>query len=77
MLKTEIDFTEQEINALQNISLQTGKSQEQLIREAVDHFIAEFQNKDRKSIMQRAKGMWKDRQDLPNPEDLRREWDRL
>jgi hypothetical protein len=77
MLKAEIDFTEQELNALQDISLRTGKSQEQLIREAVDHFIAEFQNKDRKSLMQRARGMWKERQDLPNLEDLRREWDRF
>lgn len=31
---------------------------------------------ERLSFMQKAKGIWKDRQDLPSPEDLRREWNR-
>jgi hypothetical protein len=34
------------------------------------------QKQQRLALMQQAKGMWADRQDLPNLEDLRHEFDR-
>jgi hypothetical protein len=34
------------------------------------------QAEDRLSLLQQARGMWKDRSDLPAVADLRREWDR-
>jgi len=77
MLETEIHLTEDERNALQEISRQTGKSETELIHEALDDLIAGFQVEHRRAQMQKARGIWKDRQDLPALDDLRQEWDRL
>ena len=76
MLDTEINLTEQERNALQEISRRTGKSESELVREALDRFIAQFQTEDPRLLMQKARGIWKDRQDLPSLQELRSEWDR-
>lgn len=77
MLEAEINLTEQERGALQEISQRTGRTPSELIREAVENLISEFQQEDRRVLMQKAKGIWKDRQDLPAPEELRREWNRV
>jgi hypothetical protein len=42
----------------------------------VKQLIAQFQLEDRLSLLRQARGMWKDRTDLPSLTDLRREWDR-
>lgn len=75
-METEINLTEQELNALREISQRTGKSEGDLVREAVDLFIGQTQTKDRHVLMQKARGIWKDRQDLPAFRELRSEWDR-
>lgn len=76
MNEAEIKLTEQERSALQEIARQSGKTEGQLIREAVEHFISEFRTKDRRGLMQKGRGIWRGRQDLPELNDLRREWDR-
>lgn len=76
MVEAEINLTEQERSALQDISRRTGKTEGELIREAVNHLIAEFQDTDRRVFLQRARGIWKERHDLPALKDLRREWNR-
>ena len=77
MIETELNLTAQERSTLQEISRLTGKTEDELIREAVGQLIAEFQQENRLARMQQAKGIWKDRDDLPAFEDLRREWDCL
>ena len=77
MLETGLDLTEQERIALREISQRTGKSEGQLIREAVDQLIARFQSNARPALMRKARGIWKDRQDLPALDELRSEWNRL
>jgi metal-responsive CopG/Arc/MetJ family transcriptional regulator len=77
MIEPEINLTEQERDALDEISQRAGKPQAELIREAIDHLITEFQKEDRRSLMQKAKGIWKDHEDLPALEKLRREWNRI
>ena len=77
MLETEINLTEQERNALQEISRRTGKTEDELVREALEQFISQFQNEDQRKLMQKARGIWKDRQDLPSGQDFRNEWDRV
>ena len=77
MIDTEINLTEQERNALQEISRRTGKTEGELVREALDRFIVQFQKEDQRLLMQKARGMWKDRQDLPSLRELRSEWDRI
>ena len=49
---------------------------DQLVHDAVKQLIAQFQSEDHVSLLRQARGMWKDRTDLPSLADLRREWDR-
>ena len=77
MLETELILTDQERTALQEISRRTGKSERQLIQEAVDQLIARFRINGRPALMQKARGIWKDRQDLPDLDELRSGWDRF
>jgi predicted transcriptional regulator len=77
MMETEINLTEQERNALQEISQRTGRTENELVREAVGQFIGRFQIGDRRALMQQARGIWKGREDLPAFRELRNEWDRI
>lgn len=77
MIETEISLTEQERGALDEIAQRTGKTQEELVREALIRLIASFRREDRRALMRQAKGIWKDRDDLPPLAELRREWDKL
>lgn len=76
MVRTQIYLTEEEKSALNTISLQVGKKQSELIREAVDELIARYSESRRQEILDKASGIWKDRDDLPDFAKLRREWDR-
>ncbi len=76
MIETELNLTEQERGALREISERTGKSEAELIHGALARLIREFQKDDDRSRLLRARGIWKDRDDLPALEDLRREWER-
>jgi predicted nucleic acid-binding protein len=77
MLEAELDLTEQERAALQEISRRTGKSEGELVREAVDQLITRFQCSSRLALMQKARGIWKDREDIPALDELRSEWNRF
>ena len=77
MLELELNLTEQECAALQEISRRTGKSEGQLIHEAVEQLITRFQSKGRSELMRKARGIWKNRQDLPALDELRSEWNRF
>jgi hypothetical protein len=46
-----------------------------LIREAVDGFLDRYGEGNRLELLRGARGMWKDRDDLPDFEALRREFD--
>jgi predicted transcriptional regulator len=74
-MTTSIVLTEQEETALQQIAQQTGKSERDLIREALTQYIHQFQSTDRRRLLQQARGMWRDRTDLPSLDQLRREFD--
>jgi predicted transcriptional regulator len=76
MIRVQIYLSEKEKEAIQAIALEIGKSQSQLIRQAVDQFIEKFKEPDTKKFLQQAKGLWKDRQDLPDFSRLRQEWGR-
>jgi hypothetical protein len=76
MVRTQIYLTEEEQTALRSLSRKTGLTQSELIRQAIDSFLAEETELDRSVLLSQAYGVWKDRSDLPDFEALRREWDR-
>ena len=77
MIRTQIYLTERQRKDLYAIAKQVGKSQSELIRQAIDQYIETFQHQNRRSLLQQAKGMWKEREDLPDFQALRRELDRF
>lgn len=76
MVRTQIYLTESEQQALRALSRRTGRTQSELIREAVDRLIAQSDRTDRLALLRQARGMWQGREDLPDFAALRRELDR-
>jgi hypothetical protein len=72
----ELHLTEQEQTALETMAQRAGKTPDELVHDAIKQLIAQFQSEDRLRLLRQARGMWKDRSDLPILTDLRREWDR-
>jgi predicted transcriptional regulator len=76
MIRTQIYLTDHEKTSLGILSAATGKAQSELIREAIDHFVAQNSPARRKAILADAAGMWKNRRDLPDFSAMRKQWDR-
>jgi hypothetical protein len=76
MVRTQIYLTERQRSELAALSKTTGKKLSDLIREAVDRLIEQTGSRRRKAILRETAGIWKDRNDLPDFEATRAEWDR-
>jgi predicted DNA-binding protein len=76
MVRTQIYLTPEEQQALRALARRTGTSQSELIRQAIDSLLAEEQALDRTALLRQARGLWRDRDDLPDFAALRRELDR-
>ncbi len=72
-----IHLSEQETQALRKLAQQTGKTQDELLHEAVARLLNDIQSADRLTLLRNARGIWKDRTDLPDPRALRAELDRI
>jgi hypothetical protein len=55
----------------------TGIPADELVRQAIDDLEAKLRLASRRQALQQARGMWKNRMDLPDLGNLRREWDRI
>ena len=75
MIRTQVFLTEGQRDALTTLESVQDKSMGALIRVAVDEYLAR-QNADWKQGLAQAVGLWRDRDDLPDFEALRRDWDR-
>ncbi|CAG0935412.1 hypothetical protein TFLX_04250 [Thermoflexales bacterium] len=76
MLTTQVTLTDQQTQALRSIAQRAGKTEKDVIVEAVELFIAQHTPRERRDILQQAKGMWQNRTDLPDLRTLREESDR-
>lgn len=77
MKRTQIYLTEEEQSELNRLSEERGVSKSSIVREAVDEYLAKHSEERRKEVLERVAGIWKDRDDLPDFEELRKEWDRF
>lgn len=77
MNATQIHLSEWERTTLQTIAEQTGKSETELLHQAVSHFLQLHQPPtNRLALLREARGMWRERNDLPKKETVRVEFDR-
>lgn len=79
MINTEISLSETLQQAILEISQSTGKSQQELIVSAIEEMITNYEQKqrlERLTLMQQARGIWADREDIPTLQQLRNESNR-
>jgi hypothetical protein len=76
MIRTQIYLTEQEHRQLHILSRRKKESMSELIRGAIDQMLLRSKNTGRLDLLRQARGIWKDRDDLPDFGSVRRELDR-
>jgi hypothetical protein len=76
MIRTQIYLTDKQRTQLAIIANNLGKKQSEIIREAIDRLIDQSGQNQKKTALQKAAGIWKERKDLPDFRAIRSEWDR-
>lgn len=76
MTRAQVILTESEAQAVQALSQSKGKTQEEILHEAIEQFLAQHKVENRLTALRQARGIWHGRQDLPDLE-LRNEWNRF
>ncbi len=78
MFRTQIYLTENERKGLLLLAKELGRHQSALIREAIDLFIQNKlkEKRKKKSALHAAAGIWAEREDLPDFQQIREEFDR-
>ena len=76
MIRTQIYLTTRQKRALEALAMRTGKTQSQLIREAIDAMIGDPPLSDRRALLAAGRGLWRHRADLSDFDGVRRELDR-
>jgi hypothetical protein len=79
MNETQIILTGSEGELLHALARQSGKTEGEVVREALGLFQERLTatGQDRLALLRQAKGIWKDRVDLPDFVELRKELDRM
>lgn len=77
MMTIELTLSEKEDQAIRTITQATGKTVNQVLHQALEQLIAQVQAQPRRNLLRQARGIWKNSVDLPNFEDVRKEFDRL
>jgi len=64
-----ITLTEQELAVLSQIAQQTGKTEEELLRNALTHYLSHLHPACRRRVLHEARGMWHDSERSAEPHD--------
>ena len=76
MVRTQIYLTDEQKRQLARLAAASGRKQSEMIREAIDGYLAEREPKDWREAFEAVRGMWADRDDLDTfVSDLRAEWE--
>ncbi len=76
MVRTQIHLTTTQQEGLRTLSRRTGRSQSALIRQALDSYLS-GDGSFRRALLRQARGLWRDRRDLPDFAALRGGFDRV
>ena len=76
MTTAQVTLSESESHAIQTLSEIKGKTQEEILRQAIEQFLTQHQTENRLAALRQARGIWQERHDLPDFVALRNEWDR-
>ncbi|MDZ7720935.1 MAG: ribbon-helix-helix protein, CopG family [Balneolaceae bacterium] len=78
MIRTQIYITEEEKEALEKLSAERNTTKSNIIREAIDQYVADMTLEEKRKKLNAAAGIWKDRDedDIPDVRDLREGWGR-
>ncbi len=77
MKRTQIYISEKMQEELDVLSRRRGVSKSEIIREAVMEYLSDHSKTDIQEKLKAGAGLWKERKDLPDLTELRREFDRL
>jgi len=76
MTTTQINLSESEMRELEAISEAQGKTQDEILQEALEQFLSQHKQSNRLEALRQARGIWKGRNDVPDVAALRQEWGR-
>jgi predicted DNA-binding protein len=77
MIRTQVYLTGKQKQGLERLAASTGRRQSDMIRAAIDGYLAQHEPKDWREALESVRGMWADRDDLDELyADLRMDWDR-
>ena len=77
MVRTQIYLTDEQKRQLERLAAASAKTQSEMIREAIDGYLAEREPTDWQAAFEAVRGMWADRDDLDDfVRDLGAEWER-
>ncbi|MBP7634645.1 ribbon-helix-helix protein, CopG family [Candidatus Ozemobacteraceae bacterium] len=74
MPRKQVTVSENQLEILRALASRTGKSENQLLNEALEQFLEAAEEEKKLSNFLAAAGIWKDRDDLPDIRELREEW---
>ena len=77
MVRTQIYLTDEQKRQLERLAAASGRKQSEMIREAIDGYLAACEPRDWQAAFEAVRGMWAGRGDLDDfVRDLRAGWER-
>jgi predicted transcriptional regulator len=72
----QIELSDAQRKALDSLAEETGKSPQAIVKEALEEVLRDADTVDWRAALAAGEGIWADRDDLPDFEELRKELDR-